>query len=49
MTKMCETCKWFVAEVSVCTNADSRHCADFVGKYCGCEKWEEVKNNGIDK
>lgn len=44
MTKLCETCKWFVAEVSVCTNADSRHCADFVGKYCGSENAVEYRD-----
>lgn len=42
MVKTCCTCKWYSDPfVSVCVNADSEHCADFVEPGETCEEWEE--------
>ena len=45
MKKVCETCKWFAADVYVCTCDRSDNCADFVDETeCGCENWEVADN-----
>ena len=38
----CKSCKWFAADVYVCTCDRSDNCADFVDEMeCSCEHWEE--------
>ena len=39
----CKSCKWFAADVYVCTCDRSDNCADFVDEMeCSCEHWEEA-------
>ena len=41
----CKSCKWFAADVDVCTCDRSDNCADFVDKMeCNCENWEVADN-----
>lgn len=42
--KTCRDCRWYAEFVSVCTNGDSEHRADFVGEEDSCEEWEEAQN-----
>ena len=45
MKKVCETCKWFAADVDVCTCDRSDNYADFVDEMeCSCENWEAADN-----
>ena len=47
MNKWCVYCKWYFPTERICGKAESRHCADFVGEYNGCEKWEQ--DEGVEK
>lgn len=42
--KTCKDCRHYAEFVSVCTNGESEHGADFVPEEGYCEKWEAVKN-----
>ena len=47
--KSCYDCKWLSDFFnSVCTNASSEHCADFVYKTDLCSQWEQRLNFGQD-
>lgn len=42
--KICKSCRNYDEFVSVCTNGESEHRADFVPEDGKREKWEAVKN-----
>ena len=44
--RKCKSCKWFAADVYVCTCDRSDNCADFVDEMeCSCKHWE-VNDDG---
>lgn len=47
--KCCCTCKWYAVCEGVCCNGDSEHCADFRFFNDGCECWENLDYESINK
>ena len=46
---ICAFCKWYHIGVGVCTNADSKHCADLMSRYNFCTKWEHEDEDECQK
>lgn len=47
--KCCCTCKWYAVCEGACCNGDSEHCADFRFFNDGCECWENLDYESINK
>ena len=46
MGKLCLTCKWYAEYEGVCTNGESKNCADFTAPNNYCGLWEGADELG---